>query len=182
MLRIHRYDPQNSKFDDALVSSCVVWFKNEASPENYDVELSFGGTHEEPDVVKKIDKITLQSRRKWTVLVQNKSNYQGESEPVLGDFFRIKRGLATGDNNFFILSKKQIEALGLESEFFVPILPSPRFLKDNEIFVFGSNPEGRHGAGTAKIAKEKFGAVYGVGRGLTGQCWALPTKNLKPNF
>lgn len=55
-------------------------------------------------------------------------------------------------------------------------------LKDNEIFVFGSNPEGRHGAGTAKIAKEKFGAVYGVGRGLTGQCWALPTKNLKPNF
>lgn len=117
LLRIHRYDPQNSKFDDALVSSCVVWFKNEASPENYDVELSFGGTHEEPDVVKKIDKITLQSRRKWTVLVQNKSSYQGESEPVLGDFFRIKRGLATGDNNFFILSKKQIEALGLESEF-----------------------------------------------------------------
>lgn len=55
-------------------------------------------------------------------------------------------------------------------------------LKDNEIFVFGSNPEGRHGAGTAKIAKEKFGAVYGVGRGLTSQCWALPTKNLKPNF
>lgn len=55
-------------------------------------------------------------------------------------------------------------------------------LKDNEIFVFGSNPEGRHGAGTAKIAKEKFGAEYGIGRGLTGQCWALPTKNLKPNF
>ena len=134
LLRIHRYDPQNSKFDDALVSSCVVWFKNEVSPENYDVELSFGGTHEEPDVVKKIDKITLQSRRKWTVLVQNKSNYQGESEPVLGDFFRIKRGLATGDNDFFILSKKQIEALGLESEFLVPILPSPRYLKDNEIF------------------------------------------------
>ena len=26
-------------------------------------------------------------------------------------------------------------------------------LAENEIFVFGSNPEGRHGAGTAKIAK-----------------------------
>lgn len=55
-------------------------------------------------------------------------------------------------------------------------------LKENEVFVFGSNPEGRHGAGTAKIAKEKFGAEYGVGRGVTGQCWALPTKNLKPNY
>ena len=93
LLRIHRYDPQNSKFDDALVSSCVVWFKNEASPENYDVELSFGGTHEEPDVVKKIDKITLQSRRKWTVLVQNKSNYQGESEPVLGISLELNEAL-----------------------------------------------------------------------------------------
>ena len=66
--------------------------------------IAFHGEFGEPDVVKKIDKITLQSRRKWTVLVQNKSSYQGESEPVLGDFFRIKRGLATGDNNFFILS------------------------------------------------------------------------------
>lgn len=55
-------------------------------------------------------------------------------------------------------------------------------LKENEVFVFGSNPEGRHGAGTAKIAKERFGAEYGVGRGVTGQCWALPTKNLKPNY
>lgn len=55
-------------------------------------------------------------------------------------------------------------------------------LKDNEIFVFGSNPEGRHGAGTAKIAKDYFGAKYGVGRGLTGKCWALPTKNLKANY
>ena len=52
-------------------------------------------------------------------------------------------------------------------------------LAENEIFVFGSNPEGRHGAG---IAKEKFGAEYGVGRGVTGQCWALPTKNLKANY
>lgn len=43
-------------------------------------------------------------------------------------------------------------------------------LKENEVFVFGSNPEGRHGAGTAKIAREKFGAEYGVGRGLTGKC------------
>lgn len=55
-------------------------------------------------------------------------------------------------------------------------------LEQNEIFVFGSNPEGRHGKGSAKIAKDKFGAQYGVGRGLTGRCWALPTKNLTANY
>ena len=49
----------------------------------------------------------------------------------------------------------------------------------NTIFVFGSNPEGRHGAGAAKIAREQFGAKYGVGEGLTGNAYALPTKDLR---
>ena len=50
---------------------------------------------------------------------------------------------------------------------------------DNTIFVFGSNPEGRHGAGAAKVARERFGAQYGVGEGLTGNSYALPTKDLR---
>lgn len=54
-------------------------------------------------------------------------------------------------------------------------------LASNEIFVFGSNPEGRHGAGAAKAAI-KFGARYGCGRGLYGQTYALVTKNLSPGF
>lgn len=49
----------------------------------------------------------------------------------------------------------------------------------NTIFVFGSNPEGRHGAGAAKIAREKFGAIYGQGEGLQGNAYALPTKDLR---
>lgn len=44
------------------------------------------------------------------------------------------------------------------------------------IFVFGSNTAGRHGKGAALEAKQKYGAVYGVGEGPTGQCYALPTK------
>ena len=49
----------------------------------------------------------------------------------------------------------------------------------NTIFVFGSNPEGRHGAGAAKVAREKFGAIYGQGEGLQGNAYALPTEDLK---
>jgi hypothetical protein len=51
--------------------------------------------------------------------------------------------------------------------------------EENTIFVFGSNPEGRHGAGSAKVAKEKFGAVYGIGEGLQGNSYAIPTKDLR---
>jgi hypothetical protein len=50
-------------------------------------------------------------------------------------------------------------------------------INPNEIFVFGSNESGIHGAGAAKTACNNFNAEYGVGVGFTGQCYALPTKN-----
>ena len=48
-------------------------------------------------------------------------------------------------------------------------------LKPNEIFVFGSNLAGMHGGGAAHIAHKLFGAEWGVGVGLTGQSYAIPT-------
>ena len=45
------------------------------------------------------------------------------------------------------------------------------------IFVFGSNLRGAHGKGAALVAKEKFGAEYGVPIGLTGRSYAIPTKD-----
>ena len=48
-------------------------------------------------------------------------------------------------------------------------------LGENEIFVFGSNIQGAHGGGAAWFAHKAFGAEWGVGEGLTGRCYALPT-------
>lgn len=55
-------------------------------------------------------------------------------------------------------------------------------LQPNQIFVFGSN-EGSskggaptHGAGSAKLAKDKFGAIQGQSRGIQGQSYAIVTK------
>ena len=48
-------------------------------------------------------------------------------------------------------------------------------LKENQIFVFGSNLKGEHIGGAARQAKDDFGAEEGVGQGLTGQCYAFPT-------
>ena len=48
-------------------------------------------------------------------------------------------------------------------------------LKENEIFVFGSNLEGMHGGGAARLAYEKFGAIWGQGVGLQGQSYGIPT-------
>lgn len=55
---------------------------------------------------------------------------------------------------------------------------SPDFishLNENEIFVFGSNLDGEHRGGAAKIAHNKFGAIWGQGVGLQGSTYAIPT-------
>ena len=55
---------------------------------------------------------------------------------------------------------------------------SPQFinkLENNEIFVFGSNLKGIHGGGAARIAYDKFGAIWGQGVGLQGQSYGIPT-------
>jgi len=51
-------------------------------------------------------------------------------------------------------------------------------LEPNQIFVFGSNEAGRHGRGAAKQAMS-FGAKYGVGEGLAGHTYGIPTKDAK---
>jgi len=50
-------------------------------------------------------------------------------------------------------------------------------LNDNEIFVFGSNDNGNHAGGAARLAKQKFGAIEGQARGLQGQSYAIATLN-----
>ena len=48
-------------------------------------------------------------------------------------------------------------------------------LAQNEVFVFGSNLQGSHGGGAAAAAVRYFGAVWGQGVGMQGQCYAIPT-------
>lgn len=50
-----------------------------------------------------------------------------------------------------------------------------RELGEGEIFVFGSNIKGMHMGGAAAMAADEFGAEWGVGVGLTGRCYAIPT-------
>lgn len=53
---------------------------------------------------------------------------------------------------------------------------------EDTVFVFGSNPEGKHGAGAARDALNRFGAKYGQGEGLQGSAYALPTKRIETHI
>ena len=108
LLHIHRFDPNDVQFGDALVSSAVVWFRNEPPRIGHEVRFTYGGTLERPKLERLVPVETLRRDPKWTCYPM-KESHEAAAGPVLGDFFKIKRGLATGNNNYFILSAQEIE-------------------------------------------------------------------------
>jgi len=132
LLHIHRFDPNDVQFADALVSSAVVWFKNEPPPLNHEVKFTFGGTLIDPKLSRLVPALALAHELKWTRFPASEVRRRSDIS-TLSDFFQIKRGLATGDNSYFILSENEIEARGLPMEAFIPILPGPRHLQEDEV-------------------------------------------------
>jgi hypothetical protein len=132
--RIHRYDPHEVQFDDALVSSAVVFFTNSPPPGGHEVEFTFGGTVDKPRVSDSVGIEDLRHVPKWTALPQSNPGLNRQRNSVtLADLFTIKRGLVTGHNSFFVLRPEQARALDLPREFLRPILPSPREVETDEI-------------------------------------------------
>jgi len=137
LIRVHRFDPQDVQFGDALVSSAVLVFQKVPPPFGHVVEFTFGGTVLRPYTTDSITLKQLRESRKWTVYPRHASNDRRPSHAVgnvtLGDLFRIQRGIATGNNKFFILERSEAVRRGLPQRYLRPILPSPRFLKTTVI-------------------------------------------------
>ncbi|MBN1145837.1 MAG: class I SAM-dependent methyltransferase [Anaerolineales bacterium] len=139
LLRIHRFDPLSPQFDDALVSSVVVWFRKETPKTGDEIEFTFGGALNEPDSYQKLGNKELTISEKWSekflLIDRQRKNSRGQQPFVIkvADLFHVKRGIATGANKFFILTPEQITEHQLPLDFFVPILPGPRFIECNEI-------------------------------------------------
>lgn len=144
LIHIHRFCPEDVQFDDAIVTSSIVIFKNEKPKANHQILLSEGGTICHPK--RYFNKLSQEIKEgtKWSNLFTEEITFN--NEVVLGDFFKVSRGLATGDNSFFIIDKKTIEEYSIPQEFLVPVLPAPRKMKadlveecqfeDHNLFIF----------------------------------------------
>jgi hypothetical protein len=134
LLRIHCFDPADAQFEDALCTSAVVWFKKALPPANHAVEFTYGGSLTASKMSLIVSVESLRSVAKWTKFGLMSGSVNSQEQPLkLKDLFTIKRGLATGANNFFVLTPKQVSAYQLPLEFLKPVLPSPRLLSVDEI-------------------------------------------------
>lgn len=165
LLHIHRFKADDLQFADALVSSCIVVFRNRKPAAQHTIRFTIGGSINSPEIDRLISAMQLKAGKKWTSLFTQETLYD-EQHAKLGDFFTVKRGIATGDNNFFIIDKETIEQYEIPQQFLRPILPSPRHIKGDRInndhglpivqhqqFLFSCNlPE--------SVLKEKYPKVW----------------------
>jgi hypothetical protein len=130
--RIHRFAPEDMQFADALVTSCVVVLEASAPvPEGPEVALSSGGTLSAPARVIDVPLAVLRDARKWGPLIEGGPHAHLTAErgaAQVGEFFEIRRGIATGANSFFVVPVEQARSRGLPEGCLLPVLPSPRLV------------------------------------------------------
>jgi len=134
LIRIHRFNPEIVKFSDALVSSSILWFRNTKANLNNSIEFTFGDSITNPQKRTDIIQSRLNPKEKWSNIFKSGDLQKTNSNnPCIKDLFTIRRGIATGNNNFFILNENKIDHMHLPNMFFKPILPSPKSIDNTTI-------------------------------------------------
>lgn len=142
LLHIHNYNITDVKFEDALVSSSVVIFAKNIPSKDSICKLSFGTDINVPSSIKELPIQELRVNNKWLNFFNKNIKTDSETNqhcPHLGDFFYVKRGIATGSNEFFIKPRQVFENICISSDFIKPILPPSRELKS---FIIESDRQG----------------------------------------
>jgi hypothetical protein len=144
LLSVHRYDPAEVQFGDALVSSTVVVYRKCLPQLRAEAAFTYGGSITDPARGQKVEVARLRGLRKWSALPHAESDEgrvascelpvsDGRPALTIGDLFRVRRGIATGANEFFILTREEARRHGLPDAYLRPILPGPRHLRETVI-------------------------------------------------
>lgn len=127
LLRIHQFSQHTPQFENAEVLPCVVFFRKRLAESCHIVQLTYGGTLAKPVKTDAIEIEKLRLLDKWAIPLRAPRFYSKQSVR-LGEIFNVRRGLATGANDFFIIERNDAVKLGIPSSALKPILPKFRNL------------------------------------------------------
>jgi len=136
LVRLHTYEADEQVFDNARVSPSVVVFKNSPPIGSMEARISAGGTMGVPVHSAKVPVGSLDPQTSWAPRALFLPRRSGSTRSTqLGEFFRIRRGIATGGNGFFVLSDALSNELRVPRRWKRAVLPKARYL--NESVVYG---------------------------------------------
>lgn len=132
LIRVHRFCPNDAQFENALVSSAVVVFRNRLPVMSQTASLSIGGTLKNPKYIEEVIIDELRQENRWAI-PRNIHSSESPSGPRLGDLFTVCRGIATGANDFFIMERTVAASKGIPENALRPVLPKARTLNNDII-------------------------------------------------
>lgn len=138
LVRVHRFKHDDPQFETAFVLPSVIAFRNRRPTANHVIVLTVGGTLSKPIKRTTIHINELRKESTWSI---PRRITKGQTPPALkiGDLFTVRRGIATGANNFFILKREHARDLGIPDFALRPILPKARTLSSD---VVNREPDG----------------------------------------
>lgn len=132
LISVHKFNPADLQFSDALVSSSIVTFRNN-TPKGQSVKFSTGASILNPKILNEVSVCDLNPQNKWNTLFESNDKSKTITGKRLGEYFKVSRGVSTGNNSFFIISRNFAEQNNLPFEYLTPILPPPRHLDIDRI-------------------------------------------------
>lgn len=138
LIRVHRFSSSDAQFENALVSSAVVVFKNRLPEKGHTALLTLGGPIKKPVHVESVTIYNLRLSNRWSI---HRKDFQLAAPlgPRLGELFTVNRGIATGANKFFIMERTMAANNGIPDCVLRPVLPKSRTLQTD---IVESNEDG----------------------------------------
>lgn len=132
LIRIHLFSPDKIQFENALVSSAVVVYRNCPPNPDQTAMMSSGGTLLNPEHTEEVTLSELGYESKWKI-PRIRRCVSSSPPPRIGDLFTVHRGLATGANSYFIMERSVAAQRGIPEVALRPILPKARTLETDVI-------------------------------------------------
>jgi adenine-specific DNA-methyltransferase len=132
LLRIHQFNQDNPQFENAEVLPCVVFFRKRVAAAGHIAYLTYAGTLDKPAQTDAVEIEKLRVLEKWSIPLRIPRSFSKQSVR-LGDLFNVRRGIATGANEFFVLERTEARKLGIPPSALRPILPKFRSLDSDVV-------------------------------------------------
>jgi adenine-specific DNA-methyltransferase len=126
LLRVHVYGRSVPQFENVDVSPAVVVFRNRKPQPDHTVLMTAGGGLGTPEIRETVALEDLRSCPTWIVPLSKKIEETAQFR--IGDLFTVRRGIATGANEFFIMTRERARALGIPKSATRPLLPKVKTL------------------------------------------------------